>query len=824
MAKKNRRKAESTPVTEQVPVQEAVVDAAAAKQQSAQPKQSARAVAISLAEEQRKLRMGIVLGVVFFIALSLSPIGSIKGLAMVSMIVAVAVLFAKGENFCANLSWPAIFVLLYVLMDTISTFYALAGKFALTEFLKVITGLAVFVIILCFEKRQEAARGFRTATMVEVALAIASFISVDLVSTRIFSSIVTTLFGSVNQLYIHLQGTGSNRIQTLFENPNVFGGCAGLAVLLSLGLLSAEENIKTRRIHLACLLITSTAFILAFSRASAGMIAIAFLVYLFLERGEKRVKALVVMVETLIFALIASVPTLMTAAEKWNGLNPVPLLLLVGATAIFIIIDEKLGSKIVVSLSKHEKATILVPCGFLAAVAIFAVLALNITTGADLEAGERYDRMAALAPGSYSLNVESTGNISLTVFSQTREEAFMKTNTELYNGDVNGVTFTVPEGSLVTTFQFITESGCTLDQVSYAGAERGKLKLDYVLFPSALITRTIGMFYSSNFQERLMLFEDAGKLFSRQPIYGLGLGSFENALASVQEFHYETKYVHNHYLQCLVDTGAIGLILFLGILLSSALALIMMWRRGKDGMHPLTPALFAALMFSALHALLEVVYSASFYLPIVFAVFALIAVCCGEAVPIHIPSGKKHHIFLWAYVGTLALWIVLLGLNIYAKSISLQPSYNALVTATALDRYERNDYMLTYVYHMSNEEERPPEAETQLYEYLDRLEQVNSNTIPLYLGECYFKLGQPSKAFDMLRKFTAYTASDEEKWDAAYRQAAQYFQESDEYIAGLTALVKDMQAWNDSHLGNIALQQDIVNFLVSTLDTTEQRK
>ncbi|MBR6739421.1 MAG: APC family permease, partial [Oscillospiraceae bacterium] len=265
--------------------------------------------------------------------------------------------------------------------------------------------------------------------------------------------------------------------------------------------------------------------------------------------------------------------------------------------------------------------------------------------------------------------------------------------------------------------------------------------------------------------------------------------------------------------------GLVGLILsifFLGILLSCAVLLLKSWRRGKEEMHPLTPALFAALIFSMLHAALEVVYSASFYLPIVFAIFALIVLCCGEAVSVS--GGKKT--FVWAqraYLAFVAVWIVFLGLNIYAKSITVQPSYAELITATKLDRYERNDYMLTYVYSMASDEERTAEGEAQMYEYMDRLEQVSSSTIPLYLAECYFNLDQTEKAFDMLRKFTAYTASDEEKWDAAYRKAAQFYDESEEFYNGLASLVKDMNAWNESHVGEIVLEADIANFIIQVL-------
>lgn len=55
--------------------------------------------------------------------------------------------------------------------------------------------------------------------------------------------------------------------------------------------------------------------------------------------------------------------------------------------------------------------------------------------------------------------------------------------------------------------------------------------------------------------QRFVYVSDAMKLFKRSPIVGLGMGAFENGIYNVQTYHYETKYVHNHYIQTMVETA-----------------------------------------------------------------------------------------------------------------------------------------------------------------------------------------------------------------------------------------------------------------------------
>ena len=67
------------------------------------------------------------------------------------------------------------------------------------------------------------------------------------------------------------------------------------------------------------------------------------------------------------------------------------------------------------------------------------------------------------------------------------------------------------------------------------------------------------------------------------------MGALKTAFTASSPYHYETKYVHNHYIQSLVDTGILGCALWLGLLVSSAAAILRLRRQDTAPRPSLTP-------------------------------------------------------------------------------------------------------------------------------------------------------------------------------------------------------------------------------------------
>lgn len=756
----------------------------------------------------------LAIAAVFFLFLCLTTAATIKWTAMVVVIAAIVALIFRISTVRERLNLLFAAVTLWVVFSGVSTLYAVSGKFALYEFLKLLAAYGVFVLFTVFARSgNRAGRSF--ASVLECASALAGLLSIDLLSTHILSGAFQGLMGLFSADYADLPGVETGvRMVSIFFNPNVFAGVAGIGVLLSLGLASSAKTNGERRFHLCCLFLSALAFVLAFSMGATGTICVAFLVLLLLEPREQRAPMLVLMVETLVLTLLAAVPVFATSFGGWSGIQPVPLLCALGGAAVLCLLDQFVGRRIGEALNSHTKAALGFLIVLVALLAAFAALALTLTGGVSLSAGESLRRADYPAPGAYTLEVDADQEIGVYIESQNRQDTMMHTSTALYNGPASGAAFTVPEDSTVVYFNFYTDGEVRLESAGYSGeGGSGQLKLEYKLLPGFIANRLQGLFANQNAIQRLVFFEDGMKLFQQSPIIGLGMGTFEGNASSVQSFYYETKYVHNHYIQTLIDTGVIGLALFLAML---GIAAVAVWRGRKSGA-PLTAALGAALVFIAGHALTEVVLSTCHYLPMALGVLALIGVTCGGQVMLPTAVGEK--VRSWLVVGAAALlgvYAVLLGCNMRAQwmfdNLGGDP-FGELKTCVALDRFEWMDYELTYVTNVRPREQEDPAIHAQADEYAYHLSQASSNIVPLYLAEYYFKEGRLSDGFAMIEKYTSFVASSSETWQNAFHMMERYAQDTPEFQTRVLQVYQMLLDWNAEHMGKLTLDGQSLAFL-----------
>ena len=746
-----------------------------------------------------------VVAALFFILLCLGVNDTIKTVTMIS----VGIMFVTGliglRKWKERFSVPMLMLALFITMNGVSTFYALAGKFALSEFLKILMAFALTMTLLAIAPGEGVAPGRYMATVLSRCSAFAGLVSIDLMSTRLISGAVTGFLHLFTAAYKNQDGIVANvRMLSMFDNPNVFAGMAGIGVMLALGLVLSSESKKERMGHLVCLFLSAYSFVLGFSMGGTATVAVAFLAYLLVERKERKAGLLVLMLETFVVTMLCVAITAVLAFDAWTGIQPIPLLCAVAGSAALCALDQVVGQKVAEKLAAWGKAVLVIILTIVILLVGFCVLGYNLTGSMTLNAGERVERSVYLDAGEYTLQSEVEGNVKVSIRYQNSYDTMMLTSTNLYSGELEGASFIVPEDSMVVFLTFSTEEGATLNTVTCNGPETASVPLDSKLLPGFIANRLQGLWATQTFIQRTVFFEDGLKLFKQSPVIGLGLGSFENAVAGIQSFHYETKYTHNHYIQVLAETGIVGLILFVLTFLTSIVAIVFELRK-KEGSHPLVPALLAALVFMAGHGAVEVVFSTYVYLPMAFGVFGLVSMCCTDVAPFGWFKEKVRVGALIACAVLVAVFLFFLSNNMKAaKLIEERATMENFEKASKMDKFEWADYSLSYVMSASYFAEDPVVQE-KAEEHARRLAEVNSNTIPLYLADYYFGKGNVDQAVAMLEKYVHYVSSDSEAWNNTFAMLGTNGQDTEEYKAHVQRIAQIMTDWEAENIGTIEL-------------------
>jgi len=771
-------------------------------------KRNRKSNTLTLERFNRSLGAPVLFGILFFFVLCLGEQNSLKRTVMVLAVFMLLVIAVRFKVLRDRISLPFIALTLYVIMDGVSTFYAVSGKFALREFLKVFLAYLLAVILLATSPKKEALPGKRIATILAVCTTVGSLVGIDMVSTGWISGIVLWIVGRFTEAYQAYEGLQSlSRMASIFTNANVFAGFSGLGILLTLGLADVSSARRERCLYLVMLYLQAVAFLLTISLGAFVFAFVALIVFVLLHNRENRIQALALMLEMLILAAAAAVFISRLNSGDKPAFHAFPLLCTAFGAALLCVIDRPLMKMVESKTMVHTKAAAVIGSALIVLVIAYALASLNLTWPITIPENGSVERVVLLPdPGPYSVDIQSQGDsLELRVRTQTLQETGRNVSTTVYSGSAYDATFTIPEGSTVAYFVFSAPEGARITSARFGG---NRIPLDYKLLPDFITRRLISRYSVHSAGQRLVYFDDGLKLFRRSPVVGLGMGAFENGIKSVQTYYYETKYAHNHYFQTMLETGVLGLLLFLSLLLVSAAAVL---RSGKE--HRCRPMLFAAVVFMAGQALHDIVFSSYVYLPVAYGTFAVISLSCGEA----IRKPKLTKAARTVVIGIVSVCSVvycgfLAGNMIAKQQADNNPTFQTLVQSEKLDRFEWADYALPYVVNATGENINPYVLR-QADVYAERLAEVDSNTIPIYLAEYYFNTGRIEPGIAMVEKYVDYVSSDQTAWQRAVDLLQAYADDSEVFRNGVIRIAGKLDRWNEENLGSIQLSKEADAFL-----------
>ena len=724
---------------------------------------------------------------------------------------------------------PSLLLLGYAAFSWVTIFWAMSGKFHLREWSKILIAVFFFLLV-AMHGRFDRAFARRVMGVIAGISALYALLSVEAVSTGITKLLLERL-PAINTDNIAFNGA---RLYGIFGNSNIEASIYAIGVLLSVALVCGAEKRWQRVLFTVTLSFSAFAFLLVFSMGAIACFIAAVAAYLIFA-GKGRSAALLRMLE-------AAVPTLVCGFIAFALLNSersaLVLALLLANAGVSALLELTVSARLSAVLERHEKLAFGVLIAVALGAAVYIVAALNAT--GPYTFGVFIDRSARLSAGEHTVTVEADGEVTGWIYSWDTLGMLTGERTSLHYGKgEQEVTIHVPEGSEICGFNFSAEPGVTIYRAVIDGVQ--EIPLNFRLLPGFAANRLQTISASSSPIIRAMYRQDALRLWRFSPVVGNGVGAFETGVTRVQDYPYETRYVHQHYLQILLEDGVVGLALYVGALAAMLLAL---WKKRKQTPESqyywLYPALCAEFVMNGLQMLWDVSMSMIVFLCMTYAVYGLIVATCAEPFAEKAAAeenGKKKKAQAKGFdtsllarnigIGFTAVVLLTLCGNLYAASKADAPVadgddflYN-LSAAAKLDLYERNDMMLSYVVN-SLEMEYPEDYREQADEYAAQLAGAQSNTIPRYLVGYYLQTEQYDKAIDEAILGASYSASDADTWDdcAALLNEALFqnmltpllTEERAALMAKLTEYYDALQAYNASALVPVELSESAQAF------------
>lgn len=695
-------------------------------------------------------------------------------------------------------NWPTIFLMGYVVFSMLTGFWAMSGKFFLQRYSNIFVAVFFFLLVVLWKGKSDQFVRHVTEIIAGISFFYA-FASIEGVSTGLLKG------------FPYADGTTmtmSSRMYGIFHNANIDASFFAVGIIFSIALVCNENKKWRRTLWMAAAISDAVALLLGLSIGALACFTVAAVVYL-LFSGNKRGAALIRMLEC---ALPAGICALLSFMCFRAGKSIFPLLLMIVAAIAGAALELRMGERLSAVLAANSKLLNRALVGIPAVLALYMILALHVSSPYTF--GELLERGAVLEPGEHTLQIEADGEVKFNVNSRSREQ-IMREDAESLGGngsgesddvELNGWTFVVPEDSAICYFQFRGEDGTTIRSATVDG--RKHIVMRYILLPAALGSRLQGgLTANESYVMRAVLAENGMKLFRLRPIAGNGVGSFETGITRVQDYAFVTRYVHEHYVQVLLEDGVIGFVLFAGALATMFVAL---WKKRKRQSESefswLYPALWAEMAMNGLNMLWDVPMSIMAFLCCTYMVYGLIVVTCAEPIttgkvsaltetkgkptghmsvtfenetPLRVLLMLLPAIYVLSVCGNLYAWHL-----IHSEISSDEEAFALMEKAVKYDLYEKNDIKLTYVTMAMDEENEQYRFQADIY--ADQLSRVQSNRIPYYLAGYYFNTMQYARSIEEAKLGALYSASDIEEGNKIAALLKQGFIDSGEQSPLLT--------------------------------------
>lgn len=530
----------------------------------------------------------------------------------------------------------------------ISLFASVSLRSALTEWLKYCMYGAVFVVIgeLCSEyKTRRALLWVITASASGIAL-----LGIDGAAGSRAAGAINSVISSLGSDIEFIDLFKDARVTSTMQYPNT------LAVyLIAAFFITAALSVISDKLWQKCLagmagFIMMIAFIFTISRGGYLVFAVVYLLYVILLPKGYRIRGTVNSLIPMAVSGIISLGLYPLITGPTPASSPGRIWLLVAAglvlTAILTVLAvyvikwlETLNWKIYIGV--FSAAAVICIAGIIFAMTQTEALNLDNRAGAndelkivtrtvnlrpeaeyklvfDVEAAQSADQAYA-----YTILIQSQSKNDL-----IRAENYLEKSAGIVHSTQLGylagnstagvekktVAFKAPSDSSIVNISFsnyFKGTGAVFDNVYIEDGAGGVIKtlnLKYKYLPEFLAQRLSSFFVNSSTIGRSTYYKDALKLIAERPLLGAGGGAWPLIFYTKQAFYYVTLFPHNYFLQVGVESGILGMLALVFMLLSILYTYILtrkFYNKGDANERIMLGALFVSVVALFGHSFID---------------------------------------------------------------------------------------------------------------------------------------------------------------------------------------------------------------------------
>lgn len=398
------------------------------------------------------------------------------------------------------------------------------------------------------------------------------------------------------------------RIHSTLQYPNALAAYLMAVFFISVTLSIISSKIWQRLIAGVCSFIFTTTIILTLSRGVMILIPIMLILYLVVIPKGYKFRAFLVAVGA---AASSILPILFSPLVGTSGSNLWLGLILGVITSLILTVALEYLYKLAAKAEFRFKLKLKPYFVFIpAAVAVVAILIITSipkelelsTYNPEGGAGHYLQKSIELQPNreyklvfdvSY-LNNNAENSLTVSVSSQDKKNIMFGGNTKLAevrekNTDNLEIPFTVPEGSSKIDIRFTnnsTDSKILIENAKIVDNKTDRdvksVKFGYKYIPDSIASRFQNLFVSRSSIQRQVYINDGFDMFKDNWFLGAGGGAWSILVFSYQSYLYWSTQAHAYFVQVAVETGVLGLIILIMLLLSIVVQFVIEYKYKKE--------------------------------------------------------------------------------------------------------------------------------------------------------------------------------------------------------------------------------------------------